>query len=458
MLQVLVSSWALLLGIGLLMVGNGLQATLMGVRGAIEGFSTTELSIITSGYFAGFLFGSRLAPEMIRRVGHVRVFAALGSFVSAALILFPVITEPVTWTLLRVVIGFCFSGIYVTSESWLNNAATNETRGQTLSAYMIVQMLGIISGQALLGMGDPSGYVLFIVPSVLVSVSFAPILLSITPTPPFQSTKPLGLRDLFRASPLTFVGMTILGGVFAAEFGMASVFGTRIGLSVAEISAFVSAIFLGALVLQYPIGWLSDRIDRRLLILGVALIGGLAAIAGWLLAGFFPGLLAVGFLLGGTTNPLYSLLIAYLNDYLDPDDMAAASGGLIFVNGLGAITGPIITGWLMTVAGPDRGFWLFIAVLMLAIAGYAAYRMTQRPAPSVEEAAAYVAVAPTASQVAVEAAQEWALEHAEAEAGAEDAPEPAEPGPASAGESTQTDAAAAGERGARGEDGQPPRQ
>jgi MFS family permease len=413
MLRVLGNSWALLIGIGLLMIGNGMQATLMGVRGAIEGFSTTELSIITSGYFAGFLGGSRLTPELIRRVGHVRVFAALGSFVSAALILFPVLTDPWAWTALRVVLGFCFSGIYVTSESWLNNAATNETRGQTLSAYMIVQMLGIIAGQGLLSLGDPAGYELFILPSVLVSISFAPILLSVMPTPAFETTKPLRLGALFRASPLAFAGMTILGGVFAAQFGMASVFATQIGLSVGEISAFISALFVGALVFQYPLGWVSDRMDRRLLILMVSLVGGLAAIGGWLAADRFAGLVTAALVLGGMTNPLYSLLIAYLNDYLDPDDMAAASGGLIFVNGMGAITGPVITGWLMETAGPARGFWLFIALLLLSLAAYAAYRMTQRPAPTVEETVAYVAVAPIASQVAVEAAQEWAHEQHE---------------------------------------------
>jgi MFS family permease len=421
MLTVLGNSWALLLGIGFLMLGNGLQSTLMGVRGAIEGFSTFELSVITSGYFVGFLGGSRLTPEMIRRVGHVRVFAALGSFISAALVMFPVVTEPWAWFLMRVVIGFSFCGVYVTAESWLNNAATNETRGQTLSAYMIVQMVGIISAQGVLALGDPSGFILFIIPSVLVSVSFAPILLSVSPTPAFGTTKPMSLVALFRFSPLTCVGMFLLGGVFAAQFGMAPVYGTAIGLSVGQISIFVASIFVGAMLLQYPIGWLSDRMDRRTLIAAVAAIGGVAALAGFLLGGYFPVLLAVAFTLGGMSNPLYSLLIAYLNDYLQPEDMAAASGGLLFVNGVGAIFGPIITGYLMGAIGPAGGFWLFVAFLMLSTAGYAVYRMTQRAAPSVQETAAYVGVLPTSSPIAVEAAQEWALNHAEEGAAADSA-------------------------------------
>lgn len=170
MWQVLSSAWALLLGMGMLMIGNGLQGTLLGVRGDIEGFSTLQMSFVMSAYFVGFLGGSRLAPEMIRRVGHVRVFAALASFISAVMILYPAVTNPVAWMLLRVVIGFCFSGVYVTAESWLNNASDNANRGKALSLYMIVQMIGIVSAQALLLVGDPSGYETFVIASVVVSV------------------------------------------------------------------------------------------------------------------------------------------------------------------------------------------------------------------------------------------------------------------------------------------------
>ncbi|WP_425052527.1 MFS transporter [Psychromarinibacter sp. S121] len=413
MKQVLSSSWALMLGIGLLMIGNGLQSTLMGVRGSLEGFTTFELSVLTSSYFAGFLGGSRATPELIRRVGHVRVFAALGSFVSAVLVLFPVVTEPWAWTVLRFVIGFCFSGVYVTSESWLNNTATNETRGQTLSLYMIVQMAGIVAAQMILAVGDPSGFVIFIIPSVLVSISFAPILLSVSPTPAFDSSKSMKLTELFRTSPLSFTGMTIMGGVFAATYGMSSVYAAEIGLSVQQISLFIAAFFVGPLVMQYPIGYISDRMDRRQLIMAVALIGGLSAILGYFLAGSFVALLVVAFILGGSANPLYSLLIAYLNDYLQPEDMAAASGGLMFVNGVGAIAGPLVTGWLMGTFG-SHAFWLFIATLMLTLTAYSLYRMTQRAAIPVDETAAYVGVMPTASPVAVEAAQEWAIEQSEA--------------------------------------------
>ncbi len=411
MIQVLSSAWALLLGMGLLMVGNGLQGTLLGVRGEIEGFSTLQMSFVMSAYFVGFLGGSRLAPDLIRRVGHVRVFAALASFISAVMIMYPMLTDPIAWSLGRVIIGFCFSGVYVTAESWLNNAASNENRGQALSLYMIVQMTGIVSAQALMLIGDPAGYETFVIASILVSISFAPILLSISPTPAFDTAKPMTLRKLMDTSPLGCVGMFLLGGVFSAQFGMAAVYGARAGLSIAQISTFVAVFYIGAMVLQYPLGWFSDRMDRRVLILLVSAIGGCGALIGMTFGVTFPVLLAAAFLIGGMSNPLYSLLIAHTNDYLDHEDMAAASGGLVFINGLGAIAGPVITGWLMSdnVFGPP-GFFLFITALLVVMAGYAMYRMTQRASIPVDETGTMATISPTASPVAMEVAQEVAIE------------------------------------------------
>ena len=417
MLDVLNRSWALLLGMMLLMLGNGVQSTLLGIRGALEGFDTFALSVIMSAYFVGFLGGSRMTPDLIRRVGHVRVFAALASTISAVLILFPTLTDPISWTIGRVLIGFCFSGVYVTAESWLNNSVANETRGQALSLYVVVQMAGIVAAQGLVGLGDPSGFVLFIIPSVLVSLSFAPILLSVTPTPAFETAKPMTLRRLFESSPLGCVGMVLLGGMFSALFGMSAVFGAEIGLSVPQISAFVAAIYVGGLILQYPIGFLSDRMDRRILILALCALGATAALAGAAFADAFVLLLVVAFIVGGMCNPLYSLLIAYVNDYLDPDDMAAASGGLVFINGLGAIVGPLATGWLMGSIGPE-GFFLFLMALLTTLGLYATYRMTQRAAPAVEATGSYTTMIPTATPVAMEVAQEVFIEAVE-EAAAE---------------------------------------
>ncbi len=420
MLQVLRSSWALLLGMLLLMLGNGLQGSLLGVRGGAAGFTAFEMSVVMSAYFAGFLFASRMTPGMIRRVGHVRVFAALGSFISAIIILYPAWPNPWVWALGRVAIGFCFCGVYVTAESWLNNSASNENRGQALSLYMIVQTVGIIAAQGLLLIPDPSGFLLFVIPSVLVSIAFAPILLSISPTPAFETTKGMSLIQLYRTSPLGCVGMFLLGGVFAAQFGMSAVYGTEAGLTLPQISLFISSFYVGAMVLQYPLGYISDRMDRRVLVTIVACIGGLAATVAALFGSDFYILLAAAFMIGGASNPLYSLLAAYTNDFLATEDMASASAGLLFINGLGAITGPLITGWVMQRVGP-AGYFILIAVLMLTLTGYALYRMTRRPAPLVDMMGVMAPLSPTGSPVAMAVAQEYAIEKAEAAEEARDA-------------------------------------
>ena len=397
MLIVLRQSWPLLLGVMLLMLGNGIQTPLLGIRGASEGFSTFHLSVIMSSYFGGFLLGAQLAAPMIRRVGHVRVFSAMGSVISAIFVLYPLVVEWPAWSLLRVLIGFSFSVIYITAESWLNNTASNETRGQTLSAYMIVQMLGIIAAQGLLGFGDPMGYALFIIPSILVSLSFLPLLLADVPAPTFERTKAMSFATLFAVSPLGCAGMLLTGGVFAAMFGMASVYGALVGMSVGQIASFVAAMYIGGLVLQYPIGWASDRFDRRVLIMWMSLAGAGVMVLAGLLPLPFALELAAAAALGGVINPLYSLLIAHANDHLSKEEMPAASAGLIFLNGFGAIFGPLLAGWVMSVLGA-KGYFLTIAAFFAGLGGYAAWRMTQRAAPT---AGAYAGLTPTASSFAV---------------------------------------------------------
>ncbi len=402
MFGVLRTTWPLFLGLLFLMLGNGMQGTLLGVRGDYEGFSTGQMSLIMSAYFAGFLVSSKVAPELIRKVGHVRVFAALGSFISAILILFPTVTEVWAWIALRALMGFCFCGVYIVVESWLNDSATNETRGRSMSLYLIVQMTGVIAAQGIMNVGDPREYILFVIPSILVSISFAPILLSANPAPSFSTTKRMSLGTLFQTSPLGCVSVFLLGGVFSAIFGMASVFGTQADLSVRDISIFIAVIYTGGLLCQYPIGWFSDRMDRRLLILALAAFGAVSLLLGVFFWNNYTVLLVAGFIIGGAANPLYSLAIAYTNDHVDNDDMAAASAGLLFINGVGAIGGPLAVGWMMGLVGPG-GFFLFNAVLLAVMAGYAAWRMTRRPTPVSYEAGAYVPIAPTSTTIATEA-------------------------------------------------------
>jgi len=407
MISVLRTTWPLLLGILLLMVGNGMQGTLLGIRGGIEGIPTFQMSVVMASYYGGFLLGSLTVPDLIKNVGHVRVFAALGSMISAVLILFAVEPHWISWTVLRFLIGFCFCGVYVTAESWLNAGSTNENRGQALSMYMIVQLLGIVVAQALLNVGDPAGYMLFIIPSVLVSLAFTPILLSAQPAPQFQTIQRMSFAKLYRASPLGCVGIFLIGGVFSVLSGMSSVWGAQIGLSVAQISLFVAAIYAGGLVLQYPIGWISDRYDRRKLVLGMSAIGGLCGLVVVAAQPGTLGLVVAGAIMGGVANPVYALLLAYTNDYLDQSDMASASAGLLFIYGIGSMGGPIITGWMMGVIGPD-GYWIYMGVLLALLTGYAGWRTTQRRALSPEEQGSFAVITPNATPLAVDAVLEEA--------------------------------------------------
>jgi len=328
------------------------------------------------------------------------------------LILYPTLVDPIAWTIGRVIMGFCFCGVYITAESWLNDASSNANRGKALSLYMIVQMAGIVFAQYIVSIGDVSGYVIFIIPSVLVSLAFAPVLLSARPMPAFSATKPMKIKNLIKTSPLGCAGMFLLGGVFAAQFGMSAVYGSRVGLSVGEISFFISAIYVAALVLQYPIGWLSDRMDRRRLIIWIAMLGGLGSLIAFIVPGSFLLIILSGAIVGGTSNPLYALLIAYTNDYLEKEDMAAASGGLLFINGLGAIMGPLIVGLMMDVIG-DNGFWLFTAVLMLGVGVFGMVRATQRDRGALDlDQVPYAPVSAGSSAVAVGVAQEVYLDAA----------------------------------------------
>ena len=323
------------------------------------------------------------------------------------MIAYPLLANPIFWSFGRIVIGFCYCGVYITAESWLNNSVNNDKRGQALSLYMIVQMIGIVSAQGVLALGNPNGYSLFIIISIFVSISFAPILLSVSPTPAFERTKPMSLAQLFRSSPLGCVGMFLLGGVFSAQFGMSAVFGSQIGLSLSKISLFVAAFYIGAMIFQYPIGWMSDRMDRRLLILLISASSAGGSVFAYFAGDYFFALGFAAFLVGGLSNPLYSLIIAHANDFIEYEDMASAAAGLLFVNGIGAISGPLIIGYAMNAFGPEI-FFVIIFLLMSTLAAYAGYRMTQRA--TVSDTSVYAAVLPNSTGVAVEIAQEYAFE------------------------------------------------
>lgn len=400
MLQALSATWALLLGIAFIMIGNGLQGSLLGIRAAAEGFPTVLTGLVMSGYYIGFLAGSTLTPRIVARVGHIRVFAALASLAGTAVLLHAVLVEPATWTAMRIVTGFSYAGLYVVAESWLNDRAGNETRGRLLSVYMVIQFGALMLGQLMLNLADPRSFELFTLVSVLVSLSVLPVLLTAAPAPRFDAPAKLGLGALYRISPLGVLGCLGVGVAHGALFGMGAVYGTQSGLSVGEVSLFMAAAVLGGVLLQWPVGRLSDRFDRRQVLTAVALLSALVAAAGHAI-GAEPRLALYGLfaLLGGLSLPLYSLCLAHTNDFLKPEQMVAASSSLVLVFGIGAIGGPLTASWLMAATGPG-GFFLFLALVHGGIGGFALYRMTRRAARPREEQGRYVPVPPSGSPLA----------------------------------------------------------
>ena len=382
MFAAIASAWALLLGVALIMLGNGLHGTLLGVRATLEGFGTGTTGLVLTGYFAGFMAGSWIVPRLLAQVGHVRVFAALASFASGAALLHTLFVSPLSWGLFRLVTGFSIAGLYVVAESWLNDAATNKTRGQLLSVYMIILMGGMGGGQLLMNLYDPRSFELFVLVSVLISFALIPITLSAGRAPAFEAPESIGARALYRTSPLGVVGVFLIGIAHGALFAMGPVYATRIGLAVDLLSYFIAAALLGGLALQWPIGWLSDRFDRRKVIVAVAWVAtGAAAGAGLGGEDSYAVLIVLTVLLGGTSLPLYSLCGAHINDHLTPRQMVAASATLVLVSGAGLTLGPSLAALAMGHTGPSGMFWS-LAAAHGCVGFYGLYRMGRRdPVP-----------------------------------------------------------------------------
>jgi len=376
------SSWALLLGFSILMLGDGLQGTLLAVRADQEGFSATTTGLIMSSFYVGFLLGSITTPKITASVGHIRVFAALAALASASILVHAVFVQVPIWIALRFISGLCFAGLYIVAESWINDRATNETRGKLLSLYMVVSYLGVGAGQLLLNLADPSEYLLFILTSVLISIAVVPLLLSAGSPPAFRESVNISLRALFRLSPLGLVGIFAVGLVTATFFALGPVYGQRIGLDVKNISYFMAAAVVGTIILQGPLGALSDRYDRRIVLTIVSLLAAIAAIICVPLSQYSNLVLFLSAaLFGGFAFPLYSICIAYTNDHLDPSQMIAASGSLVLISGLGAVLGPVLIASIMERYGTQSFFWSMGAVHGL-IGVFAVVRMVMRaPVP-----------------------------------------------------------------------------
>lgn len=386
MLNDIRATWALLVGIGFMMLGNGLQGTLLGLRATIEGFPTLVTGIMMSGYFVGIFIGSMFSPMLLGRVGHIRVFAALASTASIAILIHGVYVNPITWTFMRLLTGISYAGLYVVTESWLNDRASNETRGTLLSVYMVIVTMGLGVGQFMLNLADPAKADLFILVSVVVSFGLIPMLLTARPAPSFEMSGKMSLRELFNASPLAVISNTLTGMAHGTIFGLGAVYSVQKGFSTELVSVFMACFLFGGLLFQWPLGILSDRVERRKVMAGMsAMTIVLTIFAVYFDAGSVP-FFAVIALLGGMTMPMYSMCIAYANDRLEPEQIVAASASLVMVAGIGLSTGPIIVSFLMATFGPDF-FYVGVGGSFTLIFLFTIYRMGQRAGVSVEDQA-----------------------------------------------------------------------
>jgi MFS family permease len=342
---------------GVLMLGAGLQSTLLGVRATLEGFPTLVTGSVMSCYYVGYVLGTMIAPPLLRHVGHIRVFAALAAVASVAILVQGCLVNPWVWAPMRLASGLCFAGIYVVAESWLNDRANRANRGRLFAIYMLVLYVGLGTAQFLLIVSNPLTPTPFMLVSVLISLAMVPIVLSAQRLPEPAAPRKVRLRELYRNSPLGVVGVTVSGLTSAIIFSMGPVYARLSGLETTGVAAFMAVSILAAVLTQYPVGRLSDRMDRRTVIAAVCTLA--ALVAGSIAA--FPGMphavfLTLAALFSGLVLTLYSLSVSHVNDKLEPAQMVAASSALLLLNGSAAAVGPVLAGSLMTAFGPPAYF------------------------------------------------------------------------------------------------------
>ena len=386
--------WPLLLGMGVLMLGAGLQGTLLGLRATLEGFPTPVIGVIMSCYYVGYLLGTFSAPRLVRKVGHIRVFAALAAVASAAILVQGSFVNALPWALMRLVSGVCFAGIYVVAESWLNAGASRSNRGTLLAMYMLVLYVGLGSAQFLLVVANPSTSTPFMLVSVLISLAMVPIVVSSHHSP--ETTVPLKVRyrDLYKNSPLGVVAVTVSGMISSTIFSMGPVYARLSGLGTSGVATFMAVSILAAVLTQYPVGRLSDRMDRRTVIAIVCTIATLAA--GSIVT--FPHMphavfLTVAAIFSGFVLTLYSLAVSHVNDKLEPGQMVAASSALLSLNGTAAAVGPVLAGSLIAALGP-QAYFETLATLTGALTIYDLWRKTRRSAVPASQKGPFITAQP----------------------------------------------------------------
>ena len=381
-LNVIATNWPLLLGMGVLMLGAGLQSTLLGLRATLDGFPTLVTGIVMSCYYVGYVLGTVIAPPLLRQLGHIRVFAALAAVASVAILIQGCFVNPWAWGAMRLLSGLCFAGIYVVAESWLNDRASRANRGRLFAMYMLILYVGLGAAQFLLILSDPRTPTPFMLVSVLISLAMVPIVVSAQQVPNHALPRKVRLWELYRNSPLGVVAVTVSGLISAIIFSMGPVYARLSGLETNSVATFMAVSILAAVVTQYPVGRLSDRMDRRTVIAGVCTLAMLVA-AGIVAFPEMPHIvfLALAALFSGFALTLYSLSVSHVNDKLEPAQMVASSSTLLLLNGGAAAIGPLLAGSLMTAFGP-RAYFATLAALSGTLAIYDMWRKSRRrPVP-----------------------------------------------------------------------------
>ncbi len=400
------SVWVLLLGVTILSLGHGLHGSLVGVRASAENFDAATTGIIMSGYFAGLLVSSIVTPRIVQSVGHIRVFAAFASVVSTAVLLIPLWVEPFWWFFMRFIAGLCTSGLFIVCESWLNSASSNRNRGQLLSVYMIITYAAMGLGQFLLNVADSSGFSRFIIVSALLSMATLPLTLMPSETPSLAGTRSVTIAEIYRSSPLAIVATLASGLAQSAFFSMGAVYALMQGLPLSLVSVMMALPPLALIVSQYPAGLLSDRYDRRSIIMILSAIAAATAMISIPASGISSTVLIGLFtVFGAIALPIYSLVIAHANDHMAKEQMLGASSKLVLLYGTGALAGPSIAGFFMQYLG-SSGFMTFMAMIYVVMAGHAYWRRQQRPTAVKASASDIMKVGPMTTPIAAQAQAE----------------------------------------------------
>ena len=370
MFGTIINSWALFTGFGLIMLAHALQGTLLNINAVLFNFTDFEIGYVFSGYFLGYLFSSIQCPKLIKNVGHIRVFAAFASLGSVAILLHWVVVNPIAWLVFRMITGFSFAAIYIVCESWLNDRADNNSRGQLIGFYMIVLYFSNCGGVLLVNLSPTSEAYLYILISLLISVALVPILLTKKPAPDISTPKFISLKELFLKSPMAFVGSFAIGLIYSALFGLMGVFGAKIGLSVFQISImFFVNTFIGA-VFQYPVGKISDKFDRRTILFVLNIIAIASLIFAFLFgpSSFYILLIFIA-IHSAVSLPYYAVVISHMNDFLEKEEIISGSSTLTLVNALGMVMGPLLASLFMAYFGA-YGYFVYMIVIYCLVAPY----------------------------------------------------------------------------------------